>query len=355
VSRVPFCLLTWNAWHGLSGQGVIEFGELEPKARREQRWLEIQDFLTAQQVAIKTSLGPLAIQVVALQEVNPLLPRRRGLESALRRRSGGAEFWLGHSFDQRGLKLRGFGWPRNLETGLITVVTGAERVTEETLVLSGPRSVSQEMSLQLHEARRAHLVLFHDALARPWAVANLHLHHGFEPHRGLLEHLERALFDGRLEASELEFAIGVFEEARARRRAEMQVILKRLDELRREQPSIVQVIMGDFNSPPDGEVMTSLIADGWTDLGADQGPTWDPERNPLNHERNNLFRYPYPDFNRPQDLQRLWREYDRKPRRIDAIFLRGGPHTVANASAKLITGERVPPSDHFGVQAWGEI
>ena len=93
------------------------------------------------------------------------------------------------------------------------------------------------------------------------------------------------------------------------------------------------VLMGDFNAAPGAEELLAL-QDGWIDAwsvgGHGPGATFDPEN----------------------DYARAWEE---PAERIDYVFVEDDPHALvrraelAFAAPAVLDGERVWPSDHFGI------
>src|SRR6185503_11668007 len=102
-------LLTYNLWHGIAPAGRWRFRSLEPRARREERELLQLQLVRSQ-----------AADVTLLQEVNPLAARRRLWEDRL----GMTAF---AQPDLTGFKWRGYGWPHNLGSGLVTLVNRSWR------------------------------------------------------------------------------------------------------------------------------------------------------------------------------------------------------------------------------------
>ncbi|HEX4925173.1 MAG TPA: hypothetical protein VFV50_13860, partial [Bdellovibrionales bacterium] len=152
--------VTYNVWHGLSGQGLFRFSELEPPGRKELRKKAQIENLRAEKP-----------DLLFLQEVNPIVSGSRFYADNL----GLHEV---HQTDQAGLELFGFGLPTNLRTGLCILADPKWRLTKVAGVrLSGRGYLSDSMSLQLAEFRYA-LFARLEKDGKSLLAVNLHLHHG---------------------------------------------------------------------------------------------------------------------------------------------------------------------------------
>ena len=96
------------------------------------------------------------------------------------------------------------------------------------------------------------------------------------------------------------------------------------------------------------------MLDGYTDLAAESGATWDPLTNVENHriQREVGFDFPLPDFGNPEFLS-VYRAFDSLPRRIDFLLGRGSLVRPSNVQLfGFVNSENgLAPSDHFGVMA----
>jgi endonuclease/exonuclease/phosphatase family metal-dependent hydrolase len=104
-------------------------------------------------------------------------------------------------------------------------------------------------------------------------------------------------------------------------------------------PALPAVLMGDFNTAPGTDELRPLDAgwvDAWSVAGDGPGVTFDPEN----------------------DYVREWKE---PPRRLDYVFVEADPRVrvrevaTAFASPTVIDGQRVWPSDHYGVECRLEL
>lgn len=329
--------LTMNVWHGLAGRGHVRFREFENSARREVRWQMILD-----------ELGSRQADLVLLQELNPLEVRAQEL-----RRKLGGRVLIRH--DQAGVKFLGVGLPENLSTGLGLLLSAQVRLVEtESLQLSGVGFSGARFSMHLGEIRSAIAAWVDHPDRGRILVINTHLHHGFEATPILRELLREAHADGRVHQTELDRLEVALAEARDRRLLELDRLLEFVDRAERRRSVDSILIGGDLNSPPEGVVARGLAAQGWLDLHAARGaaePTWDATRNFANHKLQADFEFPLPTFGNPE-LQKLYRAFDDRPRRIDYLWAKGDLARAA-ARAQLVfdrpNTDGFCASDHFGV------
>ncbi|MDZ4081860.1 MAG: hypothetical protein U1E10_02905, partial [Bdellovibrionales bacterium] len=173
------------------------------------------------------------------------------------------------------------------------------------------------------------------------------------------------------------------EQARDRRLSEIDRILEVVDANEKEHDGVL--IGGDFNSVPTGAAAKLLSISGFRDLytlanptqvgaplSSQDGATWDPVLNPANHliQQEKGFQFPLPDFGNPQ-LLNVYREFDKKPRRIDFLFGRGTlldsalmrlksvknfgmPGAISSGDSVTNDDANLAASDHFGVVATWE-
>lgn len=339
-----FSILTFNIWHGLAERGVFRFREFEEANRRQARW----------QLAL-SEIQRLRPDVVCLQELNPLSQKLSELVTALDGVATGC-------VDQGGIRLFSQGLPQNLVTGLGVLlreaarpVKGREWSIPRNVQLSGAPFISGEsFSFHFNEIRRAQLEMIETTLLGRVLIVNTHLHHGFERFAALCELVESYVSEGRISQETAEQLGLAMDQSRDRRLHEVDRLLEAVTQAERHCDGIV--LAGDLNSPPDGQAVRSLFQAGFRDLAElaiqpDIGPTWDPVTNIENHKLQETFRFPLPTMGNPE-LQRLYRDFDRLPRRIDYILGRGSPVSERAARASRIgmtNGSSVAPSDHYGL------
>lgn len=339
-------IATFNVWHGLAERKPLRFREFESEARRSQRW----------DLAL-SALNSLDPDLIFLQELNPLAKKSKDLKDIL-----GGEVW-GH-VDQSGVRAFGCGFPLNLSTGLATVARKQVRQARlredsvsipEFVQLSGRPFVSGErFSFQLKEVRGAQ---FHSLWTKEFGrilAVNAHLHHGFERFPPLMDLIAKFVQSGRISQESADALGHRLDSARDRRVREVDAILSVVENVSKIHDGVV--IAGDFNSTDQGVAYQNLLLNGFKDLSLSYGraePTWDPTSNKVNHELQESFDFPLPTFGNPE-FQRLYREFDALPRRIDFLFARGS--LLAHAPKRVATFGRADEvgfaaSDHYGVFA----
>ena len=337
-------VLTYNLWHGLDGQGLLFFGELEPRGRQLKR--------AQTQIRCLKQWSP---DVLFLQEANPLVPAVYFYASQLQ---------LDHieQMDLSGIKLLGLGPPFNLQSGLI--VLGRSEFNLNRLLglqLSGEGPANRGLfSLQLKESRYA---LFGEIRHPEWGkvlVVNVHLHHGLEYDPAWTLHLNRAVQEGQLSEPDKRALQKDLHRGDVRREGELALLLEHLNSLSSSYD--LTLLGGDFNSSPDSPIVRRILEegfeDGWQASGvAEPGLTWDCLTNPENHEFNDGFQKGFdwqeelgPAPMREELLEKV-REAERRPRRIDYLFFRTS-HRV-RVRSELFEGKDprsgMLGSDHFGV------
>jgi endonuclease/exonuclease/phosphatase family metal-dependent hydrolase len=340
--------LTYNLWHGLSPSSVVAFEALEPKGRRELR--------ENLQVHLLRDLKP---DVAFLQEVNPSSSRAAEFSDVL-------EMTAAIQPDLVGLKLFGVGLPLNLNSGLVTLAgrsLGLKKLEGLSLSRPGTHRVHSWGSWQLQEERFA---LFCEAMLPRWGrvlLVDTHLHHGLEATPEFLRELDQL-------CAELELSENIISELKARlaaggerRQRELEVLLGAVAKHQKRYEVIV--IGGDFNARPDSEVAHMLIDAGFRDVWAEVHPeggglSFDGTRNEANHRLQENFPLTMVvedlSFSAKvkESLLTLARTQERRPRRIDQLWLRSNTLGLRVERAELVglpNAEGLAPSDHFGVCA----
>ncbi len=340
------------------------FREFETPSERDLRWRK----------ALR-DCAALDADVFLFQELNPVSEKGKDLALAL-----GGEFQ--GCVDQSGLKLFSRGVPYNLASGLGLLLRGSVRPARQRKnhyripvkrKLSGSTGLSGEgFSFHLDEQRYAQFSsVQHEALGR-LLIVNTHLHHGFEKFPELMSLLAQAVQSGTVKQSELDELGEYLEAARDRRLSEMDRILEVVESSRRDHDGVL--VGGDFNCVPTSAVSKLLKVNGFRDLHSlanpnlmDQpfsGATWNPIANKAVHrlQQEKGFQFPLPDFGNPE-LLNIYREFDKRPRRIDFLFARGSLLDSSRLRLEYVKNFGVPngndtdlaASDHFGVVAsWVE-
>jgi endonuclease/exonuclease/phosphatase family metal-dependent hydrolase len=336
-----------NLWHGLSPANLIAFERLEPTPRREMR--------EKMQLELFQKIKP---DIAFFQECNPVSKRFSELASSLKMHGD-------YQPDLVGIKVLGMGLPLNLFSGLVQIARPEWPLKKVASVrLSGNNSfVNRWVSFQLKEERYA---LFCETM-RPGIgkilLINTHLHHGLEATEEFTEKMHAAVEEMKLSPSlksEIRHRLAVGNERRAR---EMSALLKEL-QVRQGQYAIV-IMGGDFNAEPRGELGQRLRDLGFSDVWRkdhhdEPGFTYDREQNIANHILQDRFpsTFMVEDLSfsakTKETLLKLVLEQERRPRRIDQLWVRSQLGQVKSIRSQLIgfpDQEGMAPSDHFGLVA----
>ncbi len=318
-------LLNYNTWHGLNGQGVRHFGELEPAARRQKRY--------ALQISLFKELDN---DFIFLQEVNPLYARAREIATALR-----MDFVAQH--DQAGIKIAGQGLPDNLQSGLVILAKPKFKLKKIAGVkLSGKTGFCSEyLSIQTSEFRYALVAEVYIEKLRVELV-NTHFHHGPVPSGELLDQLDRSFVTEKTSRAHKDEILKAIESGTERRAQEM----KRLVPYVATGP---RILCGDLNVEESDGLLQNLKNLGLKDVFASTGVlSWDSKRNVENHELTKELVLPVPTFG-SASLTRIFKEYDARPRRIDYIWV--SPDFTALHPTLVMNEARegLIASDHFGL------
>jgi len=327
-------IITYNLWHGLSGEGFVAFGELEPAGRslRRFQW-QLQ------------RLQELDADIIFLQEVNQLAHRADKLAQFL-------QMDQIHQLDQAGLKFLGWGLPYNLNTGLVILAKKKLKLKKlEGFKLSGPRlSLNQDlMSFQWKELRYALLgeITWNQ---KKYLLANTHLHHGLEMRPVLEELIHHELRRGQLRGSDAQEFLDQILVGQRRREMEVSVLLKHLNGIR---GSIV--LAGDFNEEPDSSLLQSFYDRGFVSGHDMDVMTWSPDENRENHRYSKNLQIPIKLKTLGQGARRtltkIYKEWDARPRKIDYILAQGLVFKTNTQRIMDVPMDGLLGSDHFGLYA----
>lgn len=336
-------VITWNLWHGLSGGGLIKFGELESEDRRRFRFEQQVDTLEKAQA-----------DVICLQELNPAKAMADDFAKALGMTAISIK-------DNAGIKWKGMGIPTNLESGLAILYRAPWKLEQRRIIkLSGSPFAfhNRYMSLQVSESRYAVLALLsHETEGRIW-VCCLHLHHGFQiPYQAELDSISKGLSD--TESRKLIHFLAAGEQ---RRSGEIDRIISFVKRLSTEPV----LIGGDFNGDPFSVPYKKLQRFGFEDLWLakrkeEKGFTWDRVKNSDNHRFLDGFvsdlKWDELDIDpiKKAKIKKEIEELQNRPRRIDYLFVRSPLAPIEISRITLIGTEAkssaILPSDHFGLLA----
>jgi endonuclease/exonuclease/phosphatase family metal-dependent hydrolase len=326
-------VLTYNAWHGLNGTGILRHGELEQPERRRGR-LDRQ----------LLQLRKLAPDLAFLQEVNPLSVRLRHLTRELSM-SG-----VGQS-DLCGMKLGGIGIPSNLRSGL-AILSKTDVKKLFGLRLSGPRFsfAALNFSFQTAETRYALLAETRHPQFGRLLLINAHLHHGSEPGPALINTLQQMADQKVISAQQRDQIIAEMEHAGARRLDEGRRLLAQIASMESDWDGII--LAGDLNADSDAAIVDLIKSSGYFDIVPAGLHTWDKDRNPVNFELSATFSLPVSNFE-ISALSEVLHAYDQRTARLDHIFVNA--KLVERVRSVTLFGDDLAPeemtSDHFGLVA----
>ena len=194
-------------------------------------------------------------------------------------------------------------------------------------------------------------------------LVNTHLHHGLESNEAFSERLAAAMEELGLSTSARSELRDRMLAGNERRHREMTVLLKEVERL---QPNYTWTILGgDFNCEPDGEIGQHLRDLGFSDVWHaahpnEAGFTFDRVNNVANHILQDRFPLTFMvedlsfDTKTKEKLEQLALEQERRPRRIDQLWVRnqsGKPIQVQSELVGFPNNEGMAPSDHFGLVA----
>gem|GEM_PF-1350358 len=342
-------ILTMNLWHGLSPSSLLSFERLEPEPRRRIR--------EQIQIDLLKSVDP---DIAFFQELNPISTRFQQMCRELGRQGVSQP-------DLVGTKLFGWGFPLHLFSGLAILAKPIFPLDVVKAVrLSGGQGhsfVHKWASLQLQEERFA---IFAETTRRGIGrvlFINSHLHHGLEATEAFVEKLKTTMGECELSNSaKSEMRERLFA-GNERRNREMSVLLRELEPIQSQYDLII--LGGDFNCEPEGEVGQRLRDLGFTDVWKQDHPneagfTYDRAENLANHILQDRF----PSTLMVQDLSfssktkdslvKLVQEQERRPRRIDQLWIRSPLRNVKQSRSELVgfpNAQGMAPSDHFGLVA----
>lgn len=326
-------IVTFNAWHGLNGKGVLRLGELEEPLRRARR--------LQRQVQMLRELGP---DIAFLQEVNPLALRLPALERELTMCGVGQN-------DLCGVKIMGRGLPANLSSGM-AILARQDLRKRSGLRLSGSKLsfASTYFSFQVAETRYALLAEANTREFGKLLLVNAHLHHGPEPVPVLLEQLRRLAEERLISDRQYDKVVRELEHARDRRLGEGRRMMDEVATIGRAYDGVI--IAGDLNADPESAVVDLIKRSGFFAVVPDTLRTWDKARNSYNFALSEAFSLPISDFGIPA-LRAALRDYDHRLTSLDHIFV--SRDLCDRVRSVALFGDDLPPdemtSDHFGVVA----
>lgn len=334
-----------NLWHGLSPSNVVAFERLEPDLRRK-----IREKL---QIEVLDEVNP---DILFLQEVNPVTTRFQDLCKQLNRHGA-------FQPDLVGVKVFGYGFPLHLFSGLVVLTRASWPIRKVgAFRLSGPpRSfVHRWASFQLQEERYALFCETERAGMGRILLVNTHLHHGLEANDAFQEKITAVMEELALSSAARSELRDRMEAGNERRSREITVLLRELERVQKDYALII--LGGDFNCEPAGEVGARLRELGFSDVWHASHPneagfTFDRSNNLANHILQDRFPLTFMvedlsfDSKTKERLLKLAIEQERRPRRIDQIWVRaeGEPPAVSAELVGFPDKQGLAPSDHFGL------
>ena len=159
---------------------------------------------------------------------------------------------------------------------------------------------------------------------------------------------------GVLTSSQKKELEAVIEESNQRRKQELEDLFSQKQELSEYYNNPPFILAGDLNSTVESPIYKNIVENHkLKDSAESYSPepfTWNPPENKENHQYTGEFGLSVPDFGKTE-VRLFFKEYDRRQRRIDYIFVSSGIQILShNLFAEKENEKGVIGSDHFGVQ-----
>jgi endonuclease/exonuclease/phosphatase family metal-dependent hydrolase len=329
-------VLTINVWSGLDYTGNIHCGDYENDTRRELRF----------QILL-TQIRRLDPDIIFLQEANPVDTYTTRLADSL-------SFQEIHLVCNAGIKFGPIGLPTNLKEGIAILARRslALEVFDVWKLSGSPGIYGDAITIHFDQSIFA-LVGKITVDGSPIMIVTPHLIAAIPRDSTLMEEFRIHAENTGISQQEYSDAVQLWEKNLRRREEEIEQLIDHL----RQIPGNTGVVMaGDLNSEPSSPEITRLMrAVGYIDASpassSSRGDTWDP----VNNENVGFStRLTDADGDTLDGYGRLSVVYDRRPRRIDYIFLSPhfSPRDITGAGICLDSSVNgLHASDHYGVFA----
>lgn len=330
-------IINYNLWFGL-GEGFFKREELEPAQYKQDRF--------QYQLNLLQSAQP---DILFIQEVNPVDVQVQEIAYHLN---------MNYIFQRTncGVSFLDFGFPVNLDMGIAILVRPPLQIDKILgLKLSGPfGSCHDLLSFQYDEFRYALYALAHHPQYGSFLLINTHFHHGPEWSPEIRTQIDEWTANGMLNQSQKAELESSIEGSNQRREQELTNLMQKTIELQGYYQNLPLILAGDFNSTVDSFVYENIIEDYNLKDSADNYShtpyTWNPPENEQNHQYAEGMGVSVPVFNN-QEIEEFFKEYDRRQRRIDYIFVNNDVEILNHSLfADKPSDEDIIGSDHFGVE-----
>ena len=335
--EISLKVINYNLWHGL-GTGFIEREALEPQGRRETRLVE--------QFSLFKSAQP---DILFLQELNPVSSLSHVIAEEL-----GMNYV--YKITNCGISVFTAGIPVNLSMGIAILARPPLEISKILgLKLSGsPGFCKKYLSFQYGEFRYALFALAYHPDYGSFLLVNTHLHHGPEWSPQIRDQLSEWEQTGLLTSGQREELSTAIEKSNQRRKDELQNLFGQLSELQYHYQNLPVILAGDFNATPESSIYKQVLEEfqlkDTTKAYSVRPYTWNPEENEDNHTFSAKYGVEVPTFGKIE-VEDFFRDYDRRHRRIDYIFISSEIKTNSyGLFAHEPNAQGIIGSDHFGVE-----
>lgn len=335
--NVSLKVINYNVWHGL-GTGFFKREDLEPGSHKKNRYQE--------QLKLLKQAQP---DILFLQELNPV----GSLSKKIARELGMIRVFQNTNC---GLSVLGLDLiPINLDMGISILVRPPLKIKKVIgLKLSGPFGFCNPyLTFQYSEFRYALFALAYHPNHGSILLANTHFHHGAEWSPLVREKINSWESTGVLTKSQKKELESVIEESNQRRTEELKNLFAQKQELMEYYNNPPFILAGDLNATVQSPIYKSVVETyKLKDVAGAYAPepfTWNPPENQTNHQYTDKFGIAVPSFGK-QEVESFFKEYDRRQRRIDYIFVSQNIQILSHSLfAKESNENGIIGSDHFGI------
>ena len=331
-------IVNYNSWHGI-GEGFLKREEMEPPYHRIKRYKKQMDDFKKDR-----------FDIIFLQEVNPVEKRTKKMAE---------ELGMSYVFQNTncGISVLGVGIPVNLDMGIAILADPSLKIEKiEGVKLSGPLGgCNRFVTFQYAEFRYALFALVKHPKYGHIILINTHFHHGVQWSDRLRKQINIWQEQHLLTDNEIEELKERIDKSNARREEELANLFDTLKQIQKDYDNLPVIFAGDLNSTVDSPIYKKIIQtyqmqDSMTAYSATPY-TWDYVENKQNHIYTGKFAPPVPTFTK-QEVEKFFKEYDRKRRRIDYIFVSSDIDILSSSLyGNMPNKEGIIGSDHFGVSA----
>ncbi|CAB1056262.1 hypothetical protein D1BOALGB6SA_998 [Olavius sp. associated proteobacterium Delta 1] len=339
ICNKDITLANMNVWFGLDCRGIVKFGEYESSKIRAARFKNLTN-----------GFKDLQPDVMGIQEANPLPEYVRKLSNAL----GYEAVW---KVTNSGIKLMGFGIPRNFTAGNAILAQKGHRLKYlGRRRLSGMGLQTKYLSMHFRELRDV-IAARVNIRGHSLIVFNTQIHYSVIWNTTWQKSLTVMIENYDIPPKAKENLLESIKKSNRRRQQEISRLIDFVKDITQKY-KYPYVIMGDFNATAGSSEMAELVAElALLDTYAVKHPhkigfTWDPGNNTNTGYDASPF---WANGITPRDpLNEIEAHFDREmARRIDFIFLsyQFDPNMIKEADLIFTRPTNgLFASDHFGLQ-----